>query len=136
MLAQARERVEANGWANVELVEADVRAVAFPEPAHGVVSTFGLEMVPEYDAVIARAVAALAPRRRIAVGGLRRPERWPGWAVRLGELVNRPFGVSRASEDLQPWRAVEAHADAVRYDEALLGAVYLAVGGAPAAPQP
>ena len=131
MLAQARQRAEHHGWRNVELVEADVREFAFPEPVHGVVSTFGLEMVPEHDAVIARAVAALAPGRRVAVGGLRHPERWPEWAVCLGELVNRPFGVSRAYEGVQPWRSVEAHADAVSYEEDVLGAVYLAVGSKP-----
>ena len=131
MLAQARQRVERHGWRNVELVEADVRELAFPEPVHGVVSTFGLEMVPEHEGVIGRAVSALAPGRRIAVGGLRYPDRWPGWAVRLGELVNRPFGVTRAYEDVQPWRSVEAHADVVSYEEDVLGAVYLAVGQTP-----
>jgi demethylmenaquinone methyltransferase/2-methoxy-6-polyprenyl-1,4-benzoquinol methylase len=131
MLAQARQRVEEAGWENVELVEADVRDYDFPEPVHGVVSTFGLEMVPEHEDVIARAVAALAPGGRIAVGGLRHPERWPEWAVRLGELVNRPFGVTRAYEDVQPWRSIEAHADGVSYEESLLGAAYLAVGRAP-----
>ena len=136
MLAQARQRAECHGWRNVELVEADVREFAFPEPVHGVVSTFGLEMVPEHEDVIARAVAALAPGRRIAVGGLRRPERWPEWAVRLGEIVNRPFGVSRAYEGVQPWRSVEAHAEAVRYEEHVFGAVYLAVGQTPTPESP
>ena len=134
MLAQARQRVERGGWRNVELVEADVREFAFPEPVHGVLSTYGLEMVPEHDDVIGRAVAALAPDGRIAVGGLRRPERWPEWAVRLGELVNRPFGVTRAYEDVQPWRSIDAYTDGVSYEESLLGAAYLAVGQAPARP--
>ena len=134
MLGRARQRAERAGWANVELVEADVRAVAFPEPVHGVVSTYGLEMVPEHGAVIGRALDALAPGGRIAVGGLRRPDGWPEWLVRAGELVNRPFGVTRAYEDVQPWRSVEAHAERYRYQEHLLGAVYLATGTAPAAP--
>ncbi len=131
MLARAQRRIDANGWTTVTLVQADVRSVAFPEPLHGVVSTFGLEMVPEVDAVIARAVAALAPGGRVAVGGLRRPAGWPEWAVRLGELLNRPFGVTRAYEAIQPWRAVEAHATHVYVETALFGAAYLATGRAP-----
>lgn len=131
MLAEARERSRRHGWENVELVEADVREYAFPEPLHGVLSTFGLEMVPEHDAVIERAVEALAPGGRMAVGGLRRPEGWPEWLIRLGELVNRPFGVSRAYEDVQPWRSVRRHAAGVEYEEHFFGAVYLAVGAAP-----
>lgn len=130
MLACARQRVEREGWRNVELVQADVHAFDFPEGLHGVVSTYGLEMVPEHDEVIGRAVAALAPGGRIAVGGLRRPDGWPEWLIRLGELVNRPFGVTRAYEDVQPWRSVRTHATEVRYEESLLGAVYLASGTA------
>jgi demethylmenaquinone methyltransferase/2-methoxy-6-polyprenyl-1,4-benzoquinol methylase len=131
MLARARERAERHGWEHVELVEADVRTFAFPERTDGVVATYALEMVPEHDAVIERAVAALAPGGRIAVGGLRQPEGWPEWLVRLGELVNRPFGVSRAYEGVRPWRAVHRHAAESHYEEHLLGAVYLVVGTAP-----
>lgn len=132
MLGRARQRVARYGWTNVELVEADVRTFTFPRPVHGVVATYGLEMVPEHGAVIRRAVDALAPGGHVAVGGLRRPEGWPEWLVRAGELVNRPFGVSRAYEDVQPWRSVGAHAAAVAYEEHLLGAVYLAAGEKPA----
>ena len=126
MFDRARQRVENAGWDNVELVQADVRDFAFPKPVHGVVSTFGLEMVPEHGEVIARAVAPLAP-------GLRHPERWPEWLVELGALVNRPFGVTRAYEDIQPWHSVFDHAQTVSYDESLLGAAYLAVGQMPPA---
>ena len=131
MLAQARQRIEAAGWENVDLVEVDVREFAFPEPVHGVLSTFGIEMVPEHADVIGRALEALAPDGRIAIGGLRRPDGWPEWLIRAGEIVNRPFGVSRAYEDIQPWRSVEAHAEDAHYEEHLLGAAYLSTGRAP-----
>ena len=131
MLAQASRRAERGGWENAELTCADVREFVFPDGVNGVVSTYGLEMVPEHDAVVRRAVEALSPGGRIPVGGLRRPERWPEWAVRLGEWVNRPFGVSRAYEGVRPWQSVRAHAANVHYDESFFGAAYLAVGEKP-----
>ena len=134
MLDLARRRVEANGWGNVTLIEGDVRQVTFPDPVHGVLSTFGLEMVPEHEDVIRRAVDALAMGGRLAIGGLRRPEGWPEWLIRVAELLNRPFGVSRAYEGIQPWRSVEAHAEGYRYEEFLLGAAYLATGTTPPTP--
>lgn len=128
MLAQAKQRIDENGWQNVKLVEADIRAFAFPQPLHGIISTFAMEMVPEHRDAIERAVSALEPGRRIAVAGLRRPESWPEWLIRLGSLINRPFGVSRAYEDIQPWHSVRAHTQEICYEEALFGAAYLAVG--------
>ncbi len=125
MLEQARERVQANGWQNVQLVGADMRTFVFPKPLHGIISTFALEMVPEHADVIKRAVSALAEGRRIVVAGLRRPERWPEWLIRIGSWINRPFGVSRAYEDIQPWHSVRALMQEVLYEEALFGAAYV-----------
>ena len=67
----------------------------------------------------------------VTLGLRRRPDGWPEWAVRLGELANRPFGVSRAYESFRPYEAVRRHAREVAYREAVLGAVYLSVGEAP-----
>lgn len=131
MLARARCLAKRREWENVELVQADVREWPLPPDVRGLVATFSLEMVPEYDDVIRRAVEALPPGGQIAVSGLRRPAGWPEWLVRLGEPVNRPFGVSRAYEDIQPWRSVQMHTDGFHYEESLFGAVYLAVGQAP-----
>lgn len=128
VLAQARQRVERNGWTNADLVESDVRDVDFSDRVDGVVSTFGLELVPDHAPFIERAVAALAPGGRIAVGRLRRPEDWTAPLIRAGECINRLFGVNRADEDVQPWRAVETHATDVRVDRHLLGAMYLSTG--------
>lgn len=132
MLAEARKRAKQHGWTNVELVEGDLREVLFPERVEGIISTFGLEMIPEHDAVIERAIARLIPDGKIVVGGLRRPEEWPNWLIRIGEWINRPFGVSRAYEDVQPWRSVLRHANDVEYEEHLFGAAYLTTGAAPA----
>ena len=68
------------------------------------------EGVPELlDAVIERLAATMPAGGRVAVSGLRRPERWPEWLIRLGEWVNRPFGVTRAYETFRPWESVRQH---------------------------
>lgn len=136
MLGRARDRLPIEGGAAVELVHADVRDYELPPNTRGVLAAFALEMVPEYDDVIARACRTLAATGgRLAVSGLRRSPDWPEWLVRLGILVNRPFGVSRAYAELHPWDAVRRHADEIAFETALFGAVYLSVGDPGAVPR-
>ena len=128
MLARARNRVERAGWANVELVEADLTDYRLPPRLGGALATFALEMVPEYDTVIRRISESLRPGCRLALFGLKHPERWPRWLVRLGIWLNRPFGVSEDYAALRPWESVWRHMEEVEHEELLGGAAYLSVG--------
>lgn len=47
-------------------------------------ASFAVEMLPDYGEVIRRLVDELPAGGRIAVTGLRDPEGWPEWLVRLG----------------------------------------------------
>ncbi len=73
MLREARHRVENAGWANVELVESDVADYELPSNVGGVLSTFAMTMVDDYDGVIRRAVEALPPGGRLAILEMKRP---------------------------------------------------------------
>ena len=42
MLAQARKRVEDEGWSNVELVQSDAAQYEFPNGVDGIISTFNI----------------------------------------------------------------------------------------------
>lgn len=126
MLARARRRV--HGRDNVDLVHADIADYHLPHGTRGVLAAFAIEMLPDYDTVIARFMRELPAKGSIAVSGLRDPDRWPEWLVRLGSTLNRPFGVSTAYREHRPWESVARHATRATYVEALGGAIYLAVG--------
>ena len=129
MLTQASARIPVDLGAPVELVQADVRDYDLPSDTRGVLATFALEMVPEFDDVVARSCRTLATTGgRLAVSGLRRPPGWPDWLVRLGVWANRPFGVTQAYEELHPWAAVRRHAVDIAFETAMFGAIYLSVG--------
>jgi len=130
MLAQARRRVEAAGWRNVELVQADLATYTIPRGVDGILSTLALTLVPEYDAVVERASLALRPGGRLAVFDLRRPDGWPEVLVRLAAWLNSPYGVSLELADRHPWESVQRYLTEVEYREFYLGAVYLSVGEA------
>ncbi|WP_370325954.1 class I SAM-dependent methyltransferase [Euzebya sp.] len=135
MLERARRRVERAGVDVVELVEADIATYELPPGTSAVMGSFAMEMLPDYREVIDRLVTQLPTGGRVAVTGLRDPEGWPRWLVRLVSAINRPFGVSEAYRDHRPWEAVEAVTSDTAYVEMLGGAIYLAAGTVPERPR-
>jgi len=128
MLDRARRRADRKGYDNVELVRADVASYAFPPGVDSVISTYGLEMVPEYDDIIRRAATALPGGARLSVYGLKHPDHWPRAVLKLAILAAKPFGVSREYESFRPYESVRRHLLEADYREFLKGAAYLSVG--------
>jgi ubiquinone/menaquinone biosynthesis C-methylase UbiE len=126
MLDKAAERIEARGWGNVELVRSDAAEYRFPRSTAGVLSTFALTLVPEYDRVIANAAAALRPGGRMAVLDLKQPERQPLWLTKAGVALTRPFGVTLDLARRHPWESMEAHFGNVSVAELYFGYAYIA----------
>jgi ubiquinone/menaquinone biosynthesis C-methylase UbiE len=131
MLIRACERVRGAGWTNVHLTQGDAAAYEFPPALDGIISTLALTLVPEFDDVVRRGAAVLAPGGRFAVFDLKRSERAPEWLVRLGVLVNRPFGVTLDLAERRPWESLARHLGNVAVSEFYGGFAYLAVGEAP-----
>ncbi len=128
MLVRARRRADRHRLSQVTLHRADIRGFRLPAGTAAVLATASLEMVPEHDAVVRELARQLAPTRgRLAVGGVRRPPTWPAWAVALGRSATAVFGVTRAYEDIQPWRSVRHHMDEITFETAAGGALYLIV---------
>ena len=127
MIERARRKTERLGIKNVELICASVDNFELPIDTSAVISTFGLEMVPTYNAVIARMADELQPGSRFGLLGLKHPDGWPDWLIELGIKLNRPFGVSREYEDFRPWQAAQEHLSVIYVEEHLFGAAYSCV---------
>jgi ubiquinone/menaquinone biosynthesis C-methylase UbiE len=128
MLEVASDRVTREGWANVELVQADVAEWTIPQGIAGVFSTLALTLVPEYDGVIERVSEALRPGGRLAVLDLKEPAGWPYWLIRFAAWLNKPFGVSLELADRHPWESIHKYLTEVEFREYYFGALYLSVG--------
>jgi len=131
MLDQARNRVRAAGWQNVDLVQADLAQYTFPSEVAGILSTFAISLVPEYDEVIRRGADALRGGGRMAIFDLKKPEYWPDWLFRFTAWLNKPYGVSMELAYRYPWWSIRQYLREVLFQEYYFGYLYLSVGEAP-----
>jgi demethylmenaquinone methyltransferase/2-methoxy-6-polyprenyl-1,4-benzoquinol methylase len=128
MLEKARDRVDRKGWKNVEVVKSDAATYMFPEKVHGVISTFALTLIPEYETVIERASRALSPGQRVVILDLKKPEKWPLWLVRPAVFITKPFGVSLDIADRKPWEKMKKYFSMVTVKGLYGGFAFIAAG--------
>lgn len=128
MLEGARRRVIDNGWSNVDLVRADAATFEFPQEIGGILSTFALTLVPEYDLVIRRGSQALARGRRWVVLDFKLPANALARLAPVLALLTRPFGVRLAMASRHPWESINRHLQNTRLVELYGGFLYIAVG--------
>jgi ubiquinone/menaquinone biosynthesis C-methylase UbiE len=132
MLSQAQQRIEANGWSNISLVQADAAAFDFPTEVDAILSTYALTQVPECGDVIARGAAALSYGGRWAVLDLKAPDNAPRWLAQFGIALARPFGSIDDWIMRRPWERIGASmhdtlAD-LSWTELFFGTAFLAAG--------
>ncbi len=129
MLVKARERVQQHGWTNVELICSDAAAFRFPPNLGGIISTFALTLVPEFDAVIRNGSDALLPGKHWVVLDFKLPSgRFAKWFVPILVFLTKPFGVQRELAERHPWASIEKHLGYVSIIERYFGFTYIAVG--------
>jgi demethylmenaquinone methyltransferase/2-methoxy-6-polyprenyl-1,4-benzoquinol methylase len=132
MLARARDRIKANGWSNVSLVQADAVGFDFPAGVDAILSTYALTQVPECAEVIAHGTAALAAGGRWAVLDLKVPASTPRWLAKLGTATVRPFASIDEWIMRRPWEAIRAAMQEGLADftwtELFFGTAFLAAG--------
>jgi SAM-dependent methyltransferase len=129
MLDQARARVDAQGWGNVELVQADVSEADIPAIADGALMC-AVHDVMRSPAALANVVHHLRPRARIVAGG----PKWAPWQAPGALFVNlRTWRMNRDCVTTfegfsRPWSHLQLLMDNVVVDEFFGGGGYIASG--------
>ena len=132
MLARAQDRIRANGWSNISLVQADAADFAFPTEVDAILSTYALSQVPECAEVIAHGAAALSAGGRWVVLDLKIPDNTPRWLTRLGIATVGRSGSLEEWIVRRPWEAIriamqDTLAD-LSWTELFFGTAFLAAG--------
>lgn len=101
MFAQARQRVQREGWANVWHVLASAEAVQLPQAADAALFNFTHDIL-RTPAALDNLLRQLRPGARIAVCGMKFFPWWTGPLNLLPWLKNRPYN-AKAAELWRPW---------------------------------
>jgi len=134
MLQLARDRVAAQGWDNVRLIEAPADRAPIDGPADAALFC-AVHDVLQSRAALRRVFEHLRPGATVAAGGgkwppgpLLRPLR--GWVT----AMHAPFVADFTGFD-KPWRLLAEFVPDLRVHELAFGAGYLALGHHPSAPR-
>ena len=132
MLAQARARIEREGWQNVELIHQDAASYVFPSNLDGIYSTFALSLVPEAPEIIRKSAHSLKNEGHWSLLDFQIPGNWPEWLVEAMLFLIKPFTPTEDWMARKPWPAIQsAMADALRQpakESYYLGITYLMSG--------
>ncbi len=131
MLSVARKRIERNNWSNIELVKSDAGKYQFPDRIDGVISTFAMTLVPEYDQVIRKGATALSPGKRFVILDFKKPTGWPMWLIKFFVFITRPFGISLDLAERHPWESINHYLKMIQFKELYFGGLYVCIGEAP-----
>jgi ubiquinone/menaquinone biosynthesis C-methylase UbiE len=128
MLVEAELRVRRNGWANVELLRSDAAEYAFPGKVDGIISTFALTLVPEFDRVVRNGCKALLPGNRWVVLDFKFPSGVLAPLAPVGIFIMRPFGVQKELAERHPWESIRKYMTNTSMRELYGGFAYIAAG--------
>jgi len=130
MLDEGRARIAAHGWSNIELVKSDAADYVFPAAVDGILSTFALTLVPEFDEVVRKGALALQAGKRFVILDFKRPSGWfmNKAAPILALSLTGPFGGTLEMASRKPWKSLEKHLALIQFTNLYLGGAYIAAG--------
>jgi demethylmenaquinone methyltransferase/2-methoxy-6-polyprenyl-1,4-benzoquinol methylase len=124
MFAQARQRVQREGWANVWHTLAPAEAVQLPQPADAVLFNFTHDIL-RTPAALDNLLRQIRPGARIAVCGMKFFPWWTGPLNLLPWLKNRPYN-AKAADLWRPWDLLQPRCVAWQQQSVMCGMGYLA----------
>jgi ubiquinone/menaquinone biosynthesis C-methylase UbiE len=126
MLAEARRRVDAEGWSNVTLVEASVEHAVIPDSADAALFSLTHDVL-QSEAAVGNIVRHLRPGSRVSSFGAK----WaPSWFLPVNAWVwytARQYVTTFERFD-RPWHLLERFVPELRVRSQAFGALYVTWG--------
>jgi ubiquinone/menaquinone biosynthesis C-methylase UbiE len=124
MLAQAKDRVNAQGWDNVALIQAPMEQAEIDSRADAALFSFTHDVL-QSPLAVANVVAHLKPGARVASVGAKYAKRWNPVVNFFVRRSARPY-VSTFDGLERPWRELESYVTELDVRPLALGGAYVA----------
>lgn len=129
MLNEGQKQVNKQGWKNVTLINADAAQFNFPKGINGIISSYAISLIPEYDAIIQAGSKSLTTGGRFIILDFKKPDKWPDWFSKLMVLLFiKPYGGTYEMKDRHAWESLEKYLHLVDFREYYSGSTYVATG--------
>lgn len=129
MLKVAERQVKNNGWGNVTLVNSDAAQYQFPKNINGIITSYAITLIPEYDSIITRGSDVLNKGGRFVILDFKKPDGWSEWFSKLMlTLFIKPYGGTYELKDRHVWESLEKQLRLTDFKEFYFGSTYMASG--------
>jgi len=126
MLARARERIEREGWQNVELIQSDAARMELNRSFDAALSTLAISVIPDYRGALDRMLAHVKSGGYLAIGDAKHSSRWYG---RPFNWIADLLGTGAAGMmSRKPWEPLKEMLNDFHYGEWFMGFFYMAGG--------
>ena len=126
MLAKARERIAAESWQQVTLVQASAEAARWQGQADAALFHFTHDILRR-PAALDNVLAHLKPGARVVATGLQWAAPW-AWPVNCFVMGAALYSVSSLDGLAQPWSELASRLEGFEVQPAWMGSIYMASG--------
>jgi demethylmenaquinone methyltransferase/2-methoxy-6-polyprenyl-1,4-benzoquinol methylase len=129
MLKEAEKQIIKEGWKNFTLKQSDAAKYQFPKNVNGIVTSYAITMIPEFDSIISMGSKALFKGGRFVVLDFKKPDKWPEWFSKIMlSIFIKPYGGTYELKDRHAWESIEKHLNLKEIKEYYFGSTYVATG--------
>lgn len=129
MLKVAEKQVKEKGWENFTLIQSDATNYVFPENLNGIITSYAITLIPEYDAIINRGSESLAKGGRFVILDFKKPASWPDWLAKfMLSIFIKPYGGTYDLKDRHAWESLAKYLRLNELKEYYFGSTYIASG--------
>ncbi len=129
MLKIAEKQVEEKKWKNVTLIQSDAAQYQFPNDINGIISSYAVTLIPEYDSIISKGAYSLDKGGKFVILDFKKPDGWPDWFAKFMVLLFiKPFGGTYIMKERHAWESLEKYLKLITFKEYYFGSTYIATG--------